>query len=72
MHIIERLEHKLRPLTCNTPAEGPERAEAATDAAPVFDLGRIGGEEQLEVGVGDAQLPEEGHANVAVLLLLHL
>ena len=60
------------------PAEGPEGAEAAADAAAAAaDQGRIGsgggGEQQLEVGVGDAELLQECHADVALLRLsLHV
>ena len=57
------------------PAERPKGTEAAdTIAAAIVDHDRVGGEEQLEVVLCDAQLPEERHADVvvAVVALLRL
>ena len=60
----------------NFPAERPkgtESADAATAvAAAIVDLDRVGGEEQLEVVLCDAQLPEERHADVVVVVALGL
>ena len=50
------------------PAERPKGTESANAfAATIVDLDRVGGEEQLEVVLCDAQLPEERHADVVVV-----